>query len=79
MLEVSILSPGEIIFKGRAKSIVLPGNDGVFEILPFHKNLFSRLLRGNIIMDGQLISIQRGVVKVEDNTVTIIVEESYES
>lgn len=75
MLDVDILSPGKVILKGKADSVVLPGNEGVFEILPFHKPLFSRLLGGNVVIDGKSISIQRGVVKVENNTVTIVVEE----
>ncbi len=77
MLEVIILSAEKVIFEGKAKGIVLPGNEGVFEILPFHQPLFSRLLKGNIMIDGQLIPIQRGLVKVKDNKATILIEEAF--
>jgi F-type H+-transporting ATPase subunit epsilon len=76
MLEVIVLSPQRVIFEGGAKSVILPGENGVFEILSFHKNIMSRLLKGNIIIDGERkIPIRRGVIKVERNIATIIVEE----
>ena len=76
MLEVTILSPREVIFEGSAKSIMLPGEQGVFELLPFHKNIISRLTGGNIIIDNKkLVPIKRGVIKLERNVSTIIVEE----
>jgi len=74
MLDVVILNPEEIIFEGKAESVILPGEQGTFEILSFHKNLLSRLLSGSVIVDGRIFSIQRGIVKVKDNTVTIVSE-----
>jgi len=74
MLDVVILSPEEIIFEGKAESVILPGEQGTLEILSFHKNLLSRLLSGSVIVDGRIFSIQRGIVKVKDNTVTIVSE-----
>jgi len=76
MLEVTILSPRQIVFEGMIKSLVVPGERGVFELLPFHKNIMSRLMRGNIIIDNKsLIPIKRGVLKLESNVATLIVEE----
>jgi F-type H+-transporting ATPase subunit epsilon len=74
MLDIVITSPRKIIFKGQAESIIFPGDNGVFEVLPFHKRLLSRLLSGQINVDGQLFPISRGVVKVERNKVTAVVE-----
>jgi F0F1-type ATP synthase epsilon subunit len=73
-LDVSLLSPKEVIFEGKAKSIILPGDQGVFEILPFHKRLLSRLISGTLLIDGKSLSIRRGVVKVNQNKVVIIIE-----
>ena len=75
-LEVTVLNPKEIIFEGKAKSLILPGEQGVFEILPFHKRFLSRLLSGVMFIDDKNISIKRGIVKVDQNRVTVIVEES---
>lgn len=74
MLDVFILSPEGVIFEGKAESVSLPGERGIFEVLPFHKNLLSRLLSGLVIVDGRIFSIRRGIVKVKNNTVTIISE-----
>lgn len=77
MLEVTIISPQRVVFEGRVKSVILPGEQGVFEILSFHKNIISRLIRGAIIVDGEnVFNIRRGVVKLEESTTTIIVEEA---
>jgi F0F1-type ATP synthase epsilon subunit len=77
MLEVTIISPQRVIFEDRAKSILLPGEQGVFELAPFHRNIISRLIRGAIVVDGEnIFNIRRGVIKLEDNKTTIIVEEA---
>ncbi|MFC1645942.1 hypothetical protein ACFL2Y_02055 [Candidatus Omnitrophota bacterium] len=75
MLEVTVISPRKIVFKGQAISVILPGEYGVFEVLLFHKPLLSRLLQGRIDIDGRSIPILRGVAKVEENKVTAIVEQ----
>lgn len=74
MLDVLILSPREVIFEGKAESVSLPGEQGTFEVLSFHKNLLSRLLSGSVIVDDRVFSIRRGIVKVNNNTVTVISE-----
>lgn len=75
LLEVSVFNPKEIIFKGKAKSVILPGEEGVFEALPFHKRILSRLISGNLFIDEQKFFLRRGIVKVIQNKVTIIIEE----
>jgi F-type H+-transporting ATPase subunit epsilon len=75
MLEVTLISPSKIVFKGQAKSVVLPGEYGVFEVLLFHKPIMSRLLKGRIEVDDKSFPILRGVVKVQENQVTAIVEQ----
>lgn len=74
-LTVLISTPERILFEGEASSVILPGEKGVFEVLPFHKRLLSRLLEGSILIDGKLLEIRRGVAKVGQNHVTIIVED----
>lgn len=74
MLEVLVLSAKETYFEGPAESAIFPGELGVFEILPFHKPLLSRLINGIIMVDDFRLSIKRGIVKVRSNKVTAIVE-----
>ncbi len=79
LLDVTVLNPEKVVFQGKAERMVLPGESGVFEILPFHKQLLSRLLTGTIIIDEQMIPIYRGVVQVGGNSVTVIMEEKRSS
>jgi F-type H+-transporting ATPase subunit epsilon len=74
-LEVSVITPKEVIFEGKAKSVMLPGEQGVFEVLSFHKRLISRLISGRLFIDERDFLIKRGIVKVDHNKVTVIIEE----
>ncbi len=74
-LDVSIVTPQGILFEGKAQSVILPGEKGVFEVLPNHKPLLSRLLSGEIMIDDQSISIRRGCVKVALNRILVIAED----
>lgn len=73
-LEVSVLSPEEVIFKGNAGSVILPGEQGVFEVLPFHKRILSRLVSGTMYIDQRSFPLRRGIVMVSQNKVIVIIE-----
>ena len=75
-LDVTILAPQTVIFEGKAQSVIVPGEQGQFEIQPFHKRIISRLMSGMIIVDGESFPIKRGIVKVNQNRVVVIIEES---
>ncbi|MFH1640726.1 MAG: hypothetical protein ABIA66_02050 [Candidatus Omnitrophota bacterium] len=76
LLDVSIVSPIKVIFEGKARTVTLPGEQGVFEVLPFHKPILSRLITGTILIDEHPFPIQRGAVKVYQNKLTAVVEEA---
>lgn len=75
MLEIIVVTPEKVLFEGKAKSVIFPGEQGVFEVLPFHKPLLSRLVSGRLIIDEQTFLIRRGIVGFNQNRATIIVEE----
>ena len=75
LLEVFIVTPREILFEGKAHSVVLPGEMGIFEVMINHKPLFTRLLAGEVIVDEERsIPIRRGVAKVMSNRILAVVE-----
>jgi len=74
MLDVVIVTPQRVLFSGQAGQVIVPGAQGVFEILPFHRPIVSLLLPGLVVVDDQAIPISRGVIKVAFNAVTAIVE-----
>ncbi len=75
MLDVTVVTPEKVVFEGKANSITLPGEQGVFELLPFHKPLLSRLVSGKLLIDKNAFSIRRGIVGINHNKATIIIEE----
>ena len=75
LLGVSLMSPKETLFEGSAASVILPGEQGVFEVLPFHKRLLSRLVSGIVFIDNRKFRIKRGIIRATLDKVTIIVEE----
>ncbi|MBP7216816.1 MAG: hypothetical protein KBA46_05995 [Candidatus Omnitrophica bacterium] len=74
LLDVTVVSPEEVLFEGKAKSVIVPGEEGVFEIMHFHNRILSRLLGGVVFVDDTSFRINRGAVKVNQNKVTIIIE-----
>ncbi|MBI3322568.1 MAG: hypothetical protein HYZ94_02690 [Candidatus Omnitrophica bacterium] len=74
MLDVTILTPQEILFQGKASRVILPGEMGTFEVGQFHRPIVSRLFPGLLIVDDKSVPVLRGVVKVEQDRVTSIVE-----
>lgn len=79
LIEVVVISPSRLLFEGKVSSIILPGENGVFEIQPHHKRIFTRLFGGKIILDGATMAIRRGIAKAALNRVTVIVEEGLQS
>lgn len=75
LLDVSILNLSRVVFEGQAGRVIVTGEEGVFEILPFHKRIISRLITGAVMVDQQSFPIRRGIIKADQNKVTIILEE----
>ncbi|MCG8430534.1 MAG: hypothetical protein MJA29_05140 [Candidatus Omnitrophica bacterium] len=73
-LEVLLVSPSEVIFEGELRSLILPGESGVFELMAFHKGITSRLVSGVVFLDDRPLRIRKGVMKARGNRVTIVCE-----
>ena len=74
-MDVTIVSLQEVLFSGPARQVIVPGEQGIFEILPMHRPIVSLLLPGTIVIDEQrVLPIRRGVVKVAFDQITAIVE-----
>ena len=74
LLDVSVVTPQGVLFDGKAQSVLLPGEKGVFEVLINHKPLLSLLVPGDILVDERPIPIRRGIVRVMTNRILAIVE-----
>lgn len=77
-MTLEIISPSEILFKGEAESVTLPGAMGSFTVLKNHASLISVLNNGGIVYrtpEGQEVSvdIKGGIVDVDNNVVSVCV------
>ena len=63
------------MFEGKAKTVVLPGDEGEFEVLDFHHGIISLLKKGDIILDGKYLFIKGGIAKFYKGELIALVEE----
>ncbi|EMO62373.1 ATP synthase F1, epsilon subunit [Leptospira borgpetersenii serovar Pomona str. 200901868] len=77
-LNVSVISPEKILYKGEVDSLVVPGSEGFFGILRNHAPLVATLGIGVLeIRKGEKlknISVEGGFIEVKDNTVSILTD-----
>jgi F-type H+-transporting ATPase subunit epsilon len=74
MFNALILDYNEAVFRGKARSAVLPGENGVFEVMDFHAPIVSLLQEGEIIIDSEIFPIRKGIVNFYKNTLIAIIE-----
>lgn len=75
ILNSLIKSQKEVIFEGQATSVILPGQDGEFEVLDFHKPIVSRLKKGIIVVDNaKEFPVLDGLVKMDRQSLIAVVE-----
>lgn len=74
MFKVFVSSYFGILFEGQARSVVLPGDEGTFEILDFHPPIISLLAGGDIVIDGEIIPITKGIMYFYNDEVVALVE-----
>lgn len=74
ILNTRLREQEEVLFEGQASSVLLPGLEGEFEVLDFHKPIISRLKKGIIYVDNQKeIPVLDGLVKMSDQRLVIMV------
>ena len=74
MFSVLIIDKMEVIFRGKARSAILPGEEGEFEILDFHCDILSLLKEGNVVIDGSFYPIEKGVMKFCNEELVVVVK-----
>jgi F-type H+-transporting ATPase subunit epsilon len=81
LIPVEIVTPNGLIFNKEVKSVILPGKDGEFGVLPSHASLLTTLKDGIVEVekeDGskEIIAIKWGYAKVDGNKLTILVQQA---
>ena len=71
-----ILSPNRMIYENEIESIFLTGDQGEYEILPYHFPLLGVLQKSDVVINNtEKISINGGVVRFFANECIIMIEE----
>ena len=75
LLSVIIRNPEKLVFEGKVKAVTAYNTKGIFDVLPYHANFIS-IINDVIILhaiDGkeQKIPLQKGVIRVFEDTVSI--------
>ena len=64
-----------VLFEDQVKSVSLPGKDGEFEILDFHKPIISVLKKGLLVVDNEKeFLIHGGVAKMSRQSLVAVVD-----
>ncbi len=77
MFSVSILDieKANLIFKGLAHRVILPGREGEFSVLDFHQPILSCLKQGLITVDTEkpiCIKIKEGIAGTNGNELIVL-------
>ncbi len=78
-MNLEIITPEKIIYKGKANSIILPGKKGVFQILKNHAPIISTLQKGSIKFkndnnEEKNIDIDSGIIEFQNNNAIVLID-----
>ena len=77
-MTLEIISPQEVVFKGDAQSVTLPGELGSFTVLRNHAPLISVLVEGTIAYrtpagEEKTYPIKGGLADVANNVISVCI------
>ena len=77
-MTLKIISAERIVFEGEATSVTLPGELGLFTVLPRHASLVSTLTPGSISYrepDGEerKVEVDGGIADIDNDVVSVCV------
>lgn len=74
---LQVISLRRVLFDGEVKSVYLSGDEGEYELLPFHYPLLGALPEGEVkVAEKGSIPLRAGVVMFRENKCIIIIEEN---
>ena len=78
-LNLEVVTPSGLIFKGQAVEVTLPGEEGEFGVLPHHAALTTMLKAGVVDIEKEDKSVESivvnwGVVQVDEAKVVVLVD-----
>lgn len=72
---IEIMDPDRVIYEGEISYLFCTGDQGQFELMPYHYPVLSVLQAGEMILDWEFtLSIKKGIVRFFKNECVVIVE-----
>ena len=74
--KLSIMTPESLLYQGQVESVFLTGDQGEYELLPYHYPVLGILQAGNIIINWrEAVPIKFGLLRFFANDCIVLVEE----
>lgn len=73
-MKLQIITPTGIAFEGDVERFQFPSATGLMEFLPGHAPMIAEVKAGTITTDGGNIECGSGVVKIENDIITVVCE-----
>ncbi len=74
--KISIMTPDSLLYQDEVESAFFTGDQGEYELLPYHYPVIGVLEQGNIIINWrEAVPIKFGIVKFFANDCIVLVEE----
>jgi len=74
--KISVMTPEALLYQNEVESVFLTGDQGEYELLPYHYPVLGILTQGNIILNWhEAVPVKFGIVKFFANDCVILVEE----
>jgi F0F1-type ATP synthase epsilon subunit len=74
--KISVMTPEALLYQGQIESAFFTGDQGEYEILPYHYPVLGILSAGNIIINWrEAVPIKFGLVRFFANDCIVLVEE----
>ncbi|WP_291777029.1 ATP synthase F1 subunit epsilon [Cecembia sp.] len=78
MMQLTIITPDQMVFQGEVSEATFPGVNGSFQVLKNHAALVSALAKGYVSYTTGKVQkshvIEGGVVEVNDNKIVLLAE-----
>lgn len=74
--KLTVMSPDALVFESEVQSVFLTGDQGEYELMPYHYPVLGILKEGNIIIDWkESIPLKFGLIRFFANDCIILVEQ----
>jgi F-type H+-transporting ATPase subunit epsilon len=74
MIELEVVTPQRSLLKTLCDSVILPGSEGEFQVLPGHAPLLADLKPGTLSYGDQKLMVASGYAEVDQTRVTVMCE-----